>query len=286
MGEQTTRQKDGSPGYKDILVLLDHDKGCKARLQRAVELAITMDAHLVGLYASLAPEPAVTVGLERIVASWEAEARIRTAAMEHLFHELTGAAGIRAEWRCVIGRRAPEFWQQAHYVDLVVAGQEGDRGSLASSTGLVEKLLLEAGRPVLVIPQHGIKAEIGKRIMVAWKANRESARAVNDALPLLQRARQVDVVAINSPPGEAGEGHIPCADICRHLVRHGVQAEARHIVASDLEVGDLLLGRAVDDFADLVVMGAYGHSRLREIILGGATRHMLRHMPIPVFMSH
>jgi nucleotide-binding universal stress UspA family protein len=122
--------------------------------------------------------------------------------------------------------------------------------------------------------------------MVAWNARSEAVRAVNDALPLLEQAEQVDVLAINPPPGEAGDGDIPAADICLHLARQGVKAEAQSAQAKDIDVGDLLLSRAVEENVDLIVMGAYGHSRWRETVLGGATKHVLEHMTIPVFMSH
>ena len=127
----------------------------------------------------------------------------------------------------------------------------------------------------------------GKRVLVAWDSSREAARAVNDSLPLLARADAVHVVSINPRGHKPGElDRLPGADICLQLARHGVKAEAQHLVATDIEVGDLLLSRAADMGADLLVMGAYGHSRWREIVLGGATRQILGEMTVPVIMSH
>ena len=122
--------------------------------------------------------------------------------------------------------------------------------------------------------------------MVAWDASRLATRAVNDALPILRKASKVHLLAINPEGGREGHGDVPGADIGLHLARHGVKAEASSIHAEDLEAGDALLSRAADFGADLIVMGAYGHSRWRELVLGGVTRHLLNHMTAPVFMSH
>jgi nucleotide-binding universal stress UspA family protein len=121
---------------------------------------------------------------------------------------------------------------------------------------------------------------------VAWNAGREAVRAVNDALPILQAAESVSVLAVDPPSGKRGEGPIPSADICHHLARHGVHAEAASSVVKDIEIGSFLLSHAADRGVDMIVMGAYGHSRLSEMMLGGVTRSMLQHMTVPVFMSH
>ena len=139
-----------------------------------------------------------------------------------------------------------------------------------------------SGRPVLVVPYAGRHEGLGSRVLVAWNASREAARAVHDALPLLTRARSVVVLAVDPPD----EDHIPGADIAAHLAHHGVHVEARHTVAPDIEVGDELLNLISDLGADLLVMGAYGRSRWREAVFGGATRHILAHMTVPVLMAH
>lgn len=134
-----------------------------------------------------------------------------------------------------------------------------------------------------MIPYLGAQNTLGKRVLVAWDGRREAARAVHDALPLLQRAANVSVLAVNPP---AHNDAIPCADICQHLARHGVRTEAvSHQTAND-NVGTSILSYATDLDADLVVMGAYGHSRLSEMMLGGVTRTMLSQMTVPVLMSH
>jgi len=123
-------------------------------------------------------------------------------------------------------------------------------------------------------------------VLVAWNASREATRAVHDALPILERADLVHVMAINPDHGRAGHGDIPGADICLHLSRHGVKAVCEHITADDLDPGEMLLSRAADEDCDLIVMGGYGHSRMRQLVLGGTTRQLLAHMTVPVLFSH
>ena len=145
-----------------------------------------------------------------------------------------------------------------------------------------------AGRPVLAVPYAGKFDTIGKRIVIAWDARREAARAVADAVPLLEQAESVVTLSINPHGGaQAGtHGEIPGADIATHLARHGISVEAQQLVANDISVGDMLLSRLSDLTADLLVMGVYGHSRARELVLGGVTRHILNHMTVPVLLSH
>ena len=123
-------------------------------------------------------------------------------------------------------------------------------------------------------------------MLVAWNGSREATRAANDALPILQRADRVVVLAINPGGGIDGHGEVPGADLSLHLARHGVSAEAQQVQAEDMNVGEMLLSRCADEAADLLVMGAYGRSRVRELVLGGATRHVLEHATLPVLMSH
>jgi len=133
-----------------------------------------------------------------------------------------------------------------------------------------------------MIPRNGVDGAIGSRVLVAWNGSREAVRAVNDAMPLLEKARHVEVLTID--PGK-DDGDIPGADICQYLARHGVNAEAAS-AKSQGSTTETLLTYARDNSASLVVMGAYGHSRLREFVLGGATYNMLQHSYVPVLMSH
>ena len=154
----------------------------------------------------------------------------------------------------------------ARYADLAVLGQ-ADPDNPPLGAGVVEAVLLGSGRPALVVPFIGAES-VGQRVLVAWNATREAARALNDAMPLLAQAEKVTVLSVNPERGIGGEGDLPAADIALHLARHGVKAEAAHTTAEDVSVGDILLSRAADLGADLIVMGGYGHSRAREFVLG------------------
>ncbi|MDP6109665.1 MAG: universal stress protein [Rhodospirillales bacterium] len=173
------------------------------------------------------------------------------------------------------------------YVDTVTIGQNNPASDIEPGTyDLPDRLILSIGRPVITIPYVINYPEIGKRVLVSRDASRLATRVVNEALKLLQLADQVDVLAINPAGGSEGHGDIPAADICQHLARHDVSAEAKSITTLDMNVGDTLLSRAANFSSDLIVMGGYGHRRLRELVLDGVTRHLLKHMTAPVMMSH
>ena len=149
-------------------------------------------------------------------------------------------------------------------------------------------MVLASGRPVLVVPYVGTYPRVGERVMIAWDASREAARAVADSLPLLQAAQQVVTLSANPDTGGRSDRHgeIPGADIARHLARHGVRVEAQRLNAKEVSIADMLLNRIADEGIDLLVMGAYGHARVREIWLGGVTRSLMQYMTVPVFISH
>ncbi|HZB90594.1 MAG TPA: universal stress protein [Stellaceae bacterium] len=280
---------------KDILLYVDEARGHDARIALAVELARRNGAHLTGLfsvepygYSALAapggPDFAATEAFQELE---EQRRATRLALGEGLRDELDKAAqraGINREWRVVEDPAAEAMALHARYADLAVVGQ-ADPDNRPVGAGVVEAVLLSAGRPVLAVPFIGA-ASLGQRVLIAWNASREAARAVNDALPLLTAAERVTVLSINPAQGIADEGELPAVDIALHLARHGVKAEAAHTESEDIGVGDVILSRAADLSADLIVMGGYGHSRAREFILGGATRTLLQSMTVPVLLSH
>ena len=206
-------------------------------------------------------------------------------AAEAEYNEIINSVGTTGDWRVAEGDEVEQLTLHGRYVDLVVIGQT-DPDDDTGKGNLTDRLVLSIGRSALVIPYIGASLPIGKRVLVAWDANRQAARAVQDSLPILEHADQVMVLAVNPKGGIGGHGEIPCADICLHLARHGVNAEAQSITAHDVEIGDMILSRISDESIDLLVMGAYGHARLRELVLGGVTRHILGHMTIPALMSH
>jgi nucleotide-binding universal stress UspA family protein len=279
---------------KDILVYVDDAKACPARLAVATALAQQHDAHLTGLtIVSPPPIPAyVQANLPREALEVQRRhTRAKADRAKQNFDEAIAATGreARAEWREAHGdgRRDQVAEMHARYADLAIVGQADPDDERPESDFLAETLMFGAGRPILVVPYIGATAGVvGERAIVAWDAGREATRAVNDALPILEVAKWVEVLVVNPSPGLGGHGEEPGADIALHLSRHNVKATSEHLVAEDIDVADTILSRCADQSADLLVMGAYGHSRLREMVLGGATRHILRHMTVPVLMSH
>ena len=175
---------------------------------------------------------------------------------------------------------------RARYFDLTIVGQgDPDDDLFMGDHEMPDRLILNSGRPVLIIPYIGAGNTINQNVMVAWDAGQQASRAVHDALPVLKAADNVTVMVINPKGGDQGTGDLPGADIAEHLSRHGVNAEADHVI-SDLDPGDMLLSRAADKSIDLLVMGTYGHARWTELILGGVTSHIFKHMTVPVLTSH
>lgn len=278
--------------FKDILVIVDNSKACAARLDVAIKLAQDHDAHLTGLFVRSIPHvPQFVMSqlgpeVAAVQKQWAAEAASKAS---DLFESKLKPSGLRYEWRTAQGELIDQCTLHAKYTDLVVAGQyDATSDAAEGEERLIDQLVLDAGRPVLVVPYAGQFKTVGHKVVVAWNATREATRAVNDAMPFLHAAKAVEVVAINPNNGHGRDGHgaLPAADLSHHLARHGIKVEAEHIESHDMDVGSTLLSRLTDEGADLLVMGAYGRSRLRELVLGGATRHILRHMTVPVLMSH
>jgi nucleotide-binding universal stress UspA family protein len=273
--------------YKDILVQIDGARSSEARRQAAAVLAGQFNAHVTGLYViepmQLPAYAEVAIGADLIAQSMRDYERQASEAGQS-FRAAMDRAGIANEWRTAEGFTSQKVITHGRYSDIVVLGQADPDDSADISASLADEVVLGVGRPVLVVPYIGTRDSIGKRILLAWNGSREAVRALHDAMGLLTRADKVVVMTVD-PPKDAGN-HIAGADIGVHLARHDVKAVVNSTISNDIDVGDTLLSRAADDDIDLIVMGAYGHSRFRELVLGGATRHMLRNMTVPVLMSH
>jgi nucleotide-binding universal stress UspA family protein len=202
-----------------------------------------------------------------------AEARFREAVARHALSNVA--------WSAPAGAAIDAAILHARYADLVVLAQP----RAAFESDLVHAVLMQSGRPALIVPSIGAPT-LGERVLVAWKESRESARALADALPLLAHAKAVRVVSVSAERDETARETLADKDVVAWLARHGVEAAVRHQVAEDVDAGNLLLSRAADFGADLVVMGAYSRPRLSEVVLGGVTRLMLQSMTVPVLMSH
>ena len=252
--------------YRTILLHLDTDKRVAERIELALSLADTFDSHLVGLFALSAPRIPSYALAEAGPVVVEVEARHRAQAArdaEAMFKSAVARHGRSAEWRATPRDALGAATLSARYADLVVIGQHEPGNSSGVTPNFTEELVLSAGRPVLLVPYAGRFTQIGRRILVAWNAGQEAARAVTDALPLLTRASTVQVVAFNPAEGDADHGDIPGADIGLVLARHGVKVSVAQQQSKEVDIGNQLLSRAADIDADLIVMGAYGHSRVR-----------------------
>jgi nucleotide-binding universal stress UspA family protein len=193
-----------------------------------------------------------------------------------------------AEWRAEKGPHIDPTGvviEHSRSADLIVAGQTDPDWESSPLRDVAEHLALESGRPVLVVPYVGRYPEIGRNVVIAWKAGREAARAVFDALPILKQAEQVQILEIDEGGG-GRNGTSADTSIAVALARHGIKPAVRTSVAGEISVGDEILSRLADMGADLLVMGAYGHSRMRELVFGGVTRHIARHMTVPTLFAH
>jgi nucleotide-binding universal stress UspA family protein len=278
---------------KDILVHLDASPRTSVRLALACALASRHSAYLAALYVVDLPQtpllygnPAGFAAIEEMTATFMARARNEAAAVEQSFRERVRRDGIKAEWRLVEGPPGETVALHARYADLAIVGQARAGDSLTYGGDIPAIAMLSSGRPVLVVPDVGDFAAVGDTVLIGWKSSREAARAVHDALPLLQSARSVKVLAINPARGIDGDREHPAAEMALHLARHGVNAEAAYTIAEDVSEGDVLLNQAADMGADLIVVGGYGHSQTRELIFGGVTRTLLSTMTVPVLFSH
>ncbi len=272
---------------KDILVIVDEGQGAADRLAYAGRLADQCDAHLTGLYVTTTPDiPAYVMAqlppAARAAQAEDAARRLQAARAAFEASAEAGGLASRSQWMAENGVPAERAALLGRYADLVVCGQDEPEPSGNGQVSAAD-LVLAGGRPVLVVPYAFRANGIGRHVLVAWNGSREAARAVADAMPILEAANRVSVLAVD--PGDA-LGDIPGADIALHLARHGITVEASRIGSQGLEPADVLLNRVADLSADMIVMGAYGRSRLRELVLGGVTHDILRHMTVPVLMSH
>ncbi|MDP2452298.1 MAG: universal stress protein [Polaromonas sp.] len=272
-----------------LLVHLDGSSQAAQRLEAACRIGRAHGAAVTGLYAvtpsfvalPFAPEvgPGVAAALREI--DDELRARARAA-----FDSVLAKPGMQAAWAEVGDDPIMAvFTQQALYADLLVLGQHDPASTPATGVPVdfAESVIVASGKPALILPYIGVPASIGDTMVLAWKPTREAARAVSAALPMLQRARRVHVLSW-SGADEAVSGQR--LDLESYLKLHGVEATWHREAGEPELLGELLLSRAFDLEADLLVMGCYGHSRAREWVLGGTSRTVLRSMTLPVLMAH
>lgn len=281
--------------FKTIVVNLNHEARAEAMVAAAAHLARKTEAHVAGLYVMpplFMPSDVVLPMGADFYEQQIAEHKAQAARVKAVFDNLTQGEPFVTEWR-VAGEVRSAYEAVADGVivasraaELLIVSQANDGEAPPMLTDIPQRAALESGRPVLVVPTAWDARKFGDTIAVAWNNSREAARAVFDALPLMLTAKKVRLISAGDTGSGESAAALPGADIAATLARHGINVEATTISDGGRHAGIALLEQCATDGTDLLVMGAYGHSRMREFILGGVTRHVLKTMTLPVLMSH
>ncbi|HEX4408764.1 MAG TPA: universal stress protein [Xanthobacteraceae bacterium] len=274
---------------KDIVVNLSVTKEGSPASDYAISIASAFEAHLAGvafLYDPIVPISGTGYIPPEVIDTQQTENTAAAKAALDRFNEATSRAGITAEplrFSASLAGAGDQFGRIARRFDLAIVGQAEPHGPSLDDI-IAETTLFTSGRPMIVVPY--IQKEPLKldRVMVCWDGSRQSARAVGDALPFLIKAGSVEIVVVTNERGKQDE--IEGADIAEHLARHDIKVSVHRVAKGDIDVADALLSHASDSGTDMMVMGGYGHSRLREFVLGGVTHTILRSMTVPVLMAH
>jgi nucleotide-binding universal stress UspA family protein len=279
----------GGAALEEIVIFIDGRTETASILEFAGTLAQEHGARLISVF--MQPEPTITPaetfargeGMRSTIEVHRARLERIEADYRTQFEDIVRRHGIASEWRS-LPYLSSEVGVHAYYADLVIVARPESAGQTAGPPGLAESLVMSSGRPIILFPPRSKVSQV-RRVLVAWNATRESIRAVADAMPLLAKAEAVEVLVADHQRHPEGHGQEPGADIARHLARHGAQVEVRRLSSGGKDVGSLLLSEAAAFGADLLVMGAYGHSQLREWMFGGVTRTVLYEAGLPVLMS-
>lgn len=279
--------------YKTIFTAASQAEHLPGLIAAASRLCATFDAHLdvlaLGVDRTQIGYSYVGAGALMVQAALQ-QAETDARQIEAATKAALGAEGVALRYGleaavAQIGGLTDIIASRARFADLVVLPRPYGEGRFAEAEAMVEAALFEGRAPVLVLPDTGLSVSPARRIVIAWNQSAEAMAAVRHALPMLIKAERVDITVID-PPGHGPERSDPGGMMCQMLVRHGVKAEISVLARTLPRVSDVLMRHITDNDADLLVMGAYGHSRFREAILGGATRHMLEQAKVPVLMAH
>lgn len=267
---------------KNLMVHLDSGERTRVRLEMAVSIAKHYQARLLGVFGQRAkPEE---VG---IVATWPSDEYVAAARASQAQFGAATVGLIQAEWHDINRGSDAELLRQitnlSRYADLVVMGQHDENAKPYLPAELPEEIILSSGRPVLMIPYIGEFGFPLERPLIAWNNSREAAHAVNDALPLIKNCQEVTIVSLDTQHDAAA---LACSDLSRHLASHGIAAKTDILMVNDIGIMDMLLNRLTDRDADLLVMGAHGQIGLPFLNRGAGTKHILKHMTVPVLMSY
>lgn len=277
--------------YKTILVHIADDDAGRARAAAAADLAVAHDGRVIGLAAAAQPAPIVAEGSAFAAGVWADQSRrheARAQAAADAFSEEMTRRGVSFEARVVGGfedTAGAALAVSARYADITIIGGRDAVDSRALADSLIDGGLFDTGRPVLALPVTGMPA-MPKRPLVAWDGGPLAARAAHDALPFLRQAEEVRICVARTYFGMSRHGEEPGADVARWLSAHGARVTVEVLDPGSKRVAEALAATARSHGADMIVMGAFGHSRLREAIFGGVTSEMLNAPPLPLFMAH
>jgi nucleotide-binding universal stress UspA family protein len=288
---------------RDLLICIDARSTSDARLRLAFNLARAHRAHLTAAYVMpkaedlIAHPPAGVVPPGELTGVAQGGGMTPGGAVTEVLREAENAetveqrfrselhlSGIEGDWHLFDAGEETELIELAKSFDLTITGQLSPE--IGSATFRPEDIAIGAARPVLVVPYAGTFETVGKRVLIAWDDSREAVRAVNDALPLLGQAEAVTVMSVGPRETELDRRRLSLGRIVGHLRRHAIPAQLEQSVQAEIAVSDVLLSRAADLGADLIIAGVYHHSQLREALIGGVSRELLQHMTAPVLMSH
>jgi nucleotide-binding universal stress UspA family protein len=274
--------------FKTMLVHVDTGRSAAARLKLSADLAARSAAHITGLYVRRPFQaPAFSdagPAMDSLYRTYENAAKADEALATAAFRDFIGGTSLSSEWRVTDGLAEEIVAAHARYADLLIVGQSEPDDATTTPSDLAETVVIASERPVLIVPHIGVTKPPGKTVLLCWNGTREAARAATGALPILKQADKVVILLID--PRNDGDPEGPGGRVATWLARHGVKAVVKRDTAGDSDVGGVILSRAADQDADLVVMGLYGHSRMREWVLGGASRTLLASMTVPLLVAH
>jgi nucleotide-binding universal stress UspA family protein len=271
---------------QDVLVVVDDAASAPRRMGLLAALARRTACRATGLFATGLPNAAYAdlSGWVQLMDAYLTARRDQAAKAEGVFRAELARLKLDGDWLLREADLTACIVAQARLHDLVVLGQPDP--SAVTAAARPEEVVLSAGRPVLMVPYAGELIEFGRNVLVAWSGTRESARALHDAMFLIEGAEKVTVIEVDRAEPGGGTPDLTAADVVAALARRGIAGTAQVTVSDGTPVADIILSAAADLAADLLVMGAWGHSRLREFVLGGVSRGILQEMTVPVLMSH
>lgn len=273
--------------FKTVLVHLDTDAQRDVRFEIAVDMVRKSDGHLIGIHPVEPPYLPPSLGelsgpIEaEVVEAQRRESADRVDRLRAWFESEQQRTGLNLEFRTEEGDPGAALVAQGRYSDVLIIGQ-GDEDSVFPDASMVERVILDGGCPVCVVPQQATGKTVSGTVVVAWNDSKEAAHAITAAMPLLMAAEKVIVLQVDSPRMDETQAE----DKALQLGRLGVRCEAHHVGSSGRPIGEVLVSTIANLGADSVIMGAYGHTRLREWVLGGATRSILLKMPVPVIFAN